>query len=86
MQMNSPLSIHHQSPGVPPRPADRSVPGSYQIAAFTLGPGAHEILCAPFKSEASISPNPGELLQSSPAGLQNQMLWGAPLPCAGPPG
>ena len=29
---------------------------------------------------ASVSPNPGELLQSSPADLQSQMLWRAPLP------
>ena len=32
---------------------------------------------------ASVSPNPGELLQSSPTDLQNQMLWRAPLPGAG---
>ena len=30
-------------------------PGSFQITASALGPGACEILCAPFKSGVSIS-------------------------------
>ena len=46
------------SPRDSPRPAGRSGPGSYQITAFTFGPGTHETLCEPFKSEASISPSP----------------------------
>ena len=64
------------SPGGPPKPAGRSGLGSYHSTAFALGPSAHENLCAPFKSEVSISPSPVELLQSSPGGLQSQMLWG----------
>ena len=63
-------------PGDPPRPEGRSVSGSYQITAFALGPGTCESFCAPFKTELSISPNPVELLQSSLAGHQSQMLWG----------
>ena len=31
-----------------PRPANRSVLGSYAVAAFVLGPSVNEILCAPF--------------------------------------
>ena len=86
--MNAPQYVCHQclcpqgepqpppaSPGDPPRPAGRSGPGSYQITVFALGPSVCEILCALFKTEVSISPNPAEFLQSSPAGLQNQMLW-----------
>lgn len=48
-----------------------SGPGSYQIIAFGLGPGAHEILCVPFKSEVFVSPNPVELQKLGPAGLQS---------------
>ena len=64
------------SPGYSLRPVGRPGPGSYQITAFVLGPGACEILCAPFKNEVSISPSPVGLLQLSPAGFQSQMLWG----------
>ena len=49
-QMNVPQYIYHYSPGGSARPAGRSGPGFYQIAAFALGPGAHEILCVLFKS------------------------------------
>ena len=59
-----------------PRAADRSGPGSYQITAFALGPGACEVLCVPFKSEVSIYPSPLGLPKLGPAGLQSQMLWG----------
>ena len=48
---------------------------SYQIAAFTLGPSAREILSAPFMSEVSLAPSPVGLLKLSPAGLQRQMQW-----------
>ena len=41
-----------------------------------MWPSAHETLCAPSKSEVSVSPSPVELLHSCPAGLQSQMLWG----------
>ena len=50
-------------------------PGYYPVTAFALGPDAPEILCALFKSEVSISPNPVELLQSNSTGFQNQMFW-----------
>ena len=62
--------------GGSPRPAGRSGPGSCQITAFALGPGVCEILCEPFKSKVSISPNPLGLLKLSLTGLQSQMLWG----------
>lgn len=38
-----------------------SGPGSYQIIAFGLGPGAHEILCVPFKSEVCFPQSFGDL-------------------------
>ena len=43
---------------------------------FPLGPGAHKTLWASSKSGISVNPSPVEFLQSSPAGLQSQMLWG----------
>lgn len=46
----------------PPKPPDRSGSGSYQITVFALSPSACEILCAFFKSEVLISPNPMEPL------------------------
>ena len=53
-----------------------SDPGFYQITAFALGPGEYQILCAPFKSDDSISSSPRGLLKLSPNGLQTQILWG----------
>ena len=65
MQMNNPQYICHQllwpqqepqtpphptSPRDCPRPASGSGPGSYEVTAFALGPGAREILYNPFKS------------------------------------
>ena len=72
------------SSGDPSRPAGRFGPGSYEITAFALGPGMREILCVPFESEVSIPPNPVKLLQSSPTGLQNQVLWGLLFPILDP--
>ena len=37
------------------RPAGSSGPGSYEVTTFALGPGAHEVLCAPFKSGVGTS-------------------------------
>ena len=71
-----PLYRHPASPGHSPGPAGGSGPGSHDITALALGPGACEILCVPFKSEVSLSPSPVGFLQLSPAGLQFQMLWG----------
>ena len=59
-----------------PRPASMSGTGSYGVTAFALVSTVHENLCAPSKSGVSVSPSPVELLQSSSAGLQSQMLWG----------
>ena len=42
---------------------------------FALGPSARKTLCTLSKSRVSVSPSPVELLCSSPAGLQHQMLW-----------
>ena len=50
-------------------------PGSFQITASALGPGAHEILFVLFKSEVSISQDPLGLLNVSPAGFPGQMFW-----------
>ena len=87
--MNTPQYLHHQcpcpqsephppptSPGDPPRPPGRSGLGSYEVTVFALGPSVHETLCASSKSGVSVSPSPVEFLQSSPTGLQSQMLWG----------
>ena len=45
------------------------------MTAFAMVSGAHEILHVLFKSTVSASPSPVELLLSSSAGLQSQMLW-----------
>ena len=52
----------------------RSLPScaKYEVAAFALGPSAHQILRAPCKSDVPVSPSPVEMLQLS---LQSQMLW-----------
>ena len=97
MHRNTPRYVRHQllcpqrepqpppsSPGDPLRPAGMSVPGSYEVTAFALGLSAHEILCAPFKSEVSVFPKPVELLQLSPTSLQSQMLWGLLFPMPDP--
>ena len=89
MPMSTPWYLHHQCPcpnsepqplptsaGDPLRPAGGSGPGSYKVTAFSLGPGVHETLYVLSKSGVSVSPSPVEFLQSSPTGLQSQMLWG----------
>lgn len=50
------------SPGDPLRPAGRAGPGSYEIAAFALGPSVHNILCVPYRNGVSVSLSPTELL------------------------
>ena len=52
-----------------------SDPGPFEITAFSLVPGAHETLCAPSKSGVSVYSRPVEVLKSSLAGLQSQMIW-----------
>lgn len=52
------LSHPHPSLGGSPRSASRSGLGFYHICAFAWGPSKHEILCASFKIEVSVSPSP----------------------------
>ena len=66
------------------RSAGRSGPGSFQITASALCPGAYEILCAPFKCGVSISPNPLGLLKVISTGLQSQTFWGLIFPVQDP--
>ena len=68
------------SPGDPPSPAVRSGPGLYEVTGFALVSSMHETLCAPSKRGVSVFPSFVELVQSSPADLQSQMLWGLLLP------
>ena len=58
------------------RSAGRSDLGFFQITASSLGLGACEILCAPFKSGTSISHSPLPLPKVSPFELQSQTFWG----------
>ena len=51
---------------------------------FAPGPCAHESLYALFKSRLSVSPSPMELLHTSPAGPQGQVLCGLLLPMPDP--
>ena len=74
------------SPQDSPRPAGRSSPGSYQIAAFALGPSACEILCVALQSEVPISSRPLELPKLSPLAFKVKCSRGYGPPCAGPPG
>ena len=53
------------STGDPPILAAKSGSFSYEVTVFSLGPGAHKILCAPSKSGVSVSPSPVEFLWSS---------------------
>ena len=66
------LQLPPSSRGDAPRSAGRSVPGSFQINACAL---EHEFVCAPFKSEVSISSCPLGLPKVSPTDLQSQMFW-----------
>lgn len=61
------------SPGDSLGSAGRSDPGSFQITASALGPGACEILCTPFTSGLSISHSPLADPQSFPT------PWGEPV-------
>lgn len=56
-------------------PTDRPFSGFYEVTAFALSVGVHEILCVAFKSGVSISPSSVKLLPLSPTGLQSQRLW-----------
>ena len=51
---------------------------------LSLGPGAHETLCVTSKSGVSVSPSLMEILQSNPASLQIQILWGLLFPLPDP--
>ena len=65
----------HTSPGDLPRPAGSSGSVSYGVTALPWVL-VHMKTCAwPLRVE-SVSPRPAQILHSSPAGLQNQVLWG----------
>ena len=70
---HSELQLPPASPRDLSRSAGRSDPGSFQIAASALGPGACEILCTPFTSGLSISHSPLVDPQSFPT------PWGEPV-------
>lgn len=69
-----------------PRTSRQVGPGSCQMAALALGPGAWETLCAPFKNEVSISPQSCWAPQIKPLWLSKPNALGACLPSAGLPG
>ena len=84
----SPVSMSQQwdtvipaSTGDPPKPPDMSGSRSYQITAFALNPSACEILCAFFKTEVLISPNPMEQLQSNLQAFKDKCSEGASSQC-----
>ena len=58
-------------------------PVSYAVS-FALGPNVCEIFCVPSKSRVFVSSSPVELLHSSPADLQKQMLLGFLFPMTEP--
>ena len=76
------------SPGDPTVPAGRSGPGSYGVTALPQVP-VHVKPCVRPPRGPSVSLSPEELLHSSPAGLESQVLWGLhllmPDPQAGEP-
>ena len=51
---------------------------------LSLDPGAHETLRVTSKSRVSVSPSLMEILQSNPASLQIQILWGLLFPLPDP--
>ena len=68
------------SPGDSLGSAGRSDPGSFQIPASALGPGAREILCAPFTSGLSVSHSPLVVLKVGPTDPQGFLTpWGEPV-------
>ena len=71
------------SPGDWSKPAGWSGPGSYQIAAFALGPSVLKTLCVPFRSKVSISSSPIGLLTACPAPSSKPDVQGTHLPSAG---
>ena len=58
------------------RSASASDPGSFQLTASALGPGACEILCVPFKSGVYISYSPLAFPKISPSGPQSHTFLG----------
>ena len=61
-------------PCLPRRHAAHSGPGSYGITALPWVPGHVKPVCT-LQEWSPHFPSPAELLHSSPAGLQSQMLW-----------
>ena len=72
------------SPGDPPRPAGGVAKAPIKLLLLPLVSVRVRFFCEPFSSEVSISCNSVEFLQSSPAGLQIQMLWGFLFPVLDP--
>ena len=70
------LQLPPASLGDSPTSSGGSEPGSFQMTASALGPGACEILCEPFKNGVSISHSSLGLPKVSPIGLQSQTFWG----------
>ena len=62
------------SAGDPPTLAGRLVQTPMVSLLLPLGPDAHTTLCVPSKRGVSVSPSPGEVLQSNPASLQSLIL------------
>ena len=91
MLMNTPWYMHHQCPCPQSEPQPPTLPTSPQETlqdqqvGLTQGP-MKSLLLQSSKSRVSFSPNPVEFLQSRPAGLQSQMLWGYNPPYSRPPG
>ena len=83
------VQIENQShpptfPGDPPRPAVRSGPGSYEVTAFSLGPAAHEALCAPSKSGVSTFPSPWSSCDQAPLAFKAKCSAGSSSWCQTP--
>ena len=72
----SELQLSPSTPGGSPRSSGGSDPGSFQVTASALDPGAGEILCVTFTNRVSIFYSPLAFLKVSPTGLQSQAFWG----------
>ena len=80
-------TVNHSHPLLPqntPRPAGRSALGSYEVAAFSLGPGAHKTLCA-LQEWSFYFPQSCGVLAIKPHWPSKPNALGAPPPNARPP-
>ena len=74
----------HTSTGDPFTLADSFASVSCGVSALFLWVLVHTVLFVPFKTGASVSPSPAEVLKSNPNGLQGQIPWGLPVSLSGP--